>query len=49
MSKYIAKLKCGIEEILTEGEVAEYLHFFSKNEIKSIYEIHEPYRSGVDA
>lgn len=40
-TKYITKLKCGRTEILTPEELAEYLHYFTKEEIKSIYEVHK--------
>ena len=41
MIKYIARLKNGTEEILTEREIAEYLHFFTREEIDYIVEIHK--------
>jgi len=41
MTKYVAKLYGCLVEILTEEELAEYLHFFSKKEIKHIKEIHK--------
>jgi hypothetical protein len=40
MTKYVAKLKNGISEILGQEEMSEYLHFFTKEEIKHIYETH---------
>jgi hypothetical protein len=41
MTQYVAKLKVGEEEILTEEEIGEYLHFFTKDEIEYIKEIPE--------
>jgi hypothetical protein len=41
MTKYVTKLYGCLVEILTEEELAEYLHFFSKKEIKRIKEIHK--------
>jgi hypothetical protein len=41
MVKYVAKLKNGITEILTEKEISEYLHFFSSEEIAHIKETHK--------
>ena len=40
MAKYIARLKGKETEILTDREIAEYLHFFSREEIDNIIEIH---------
>ena len=41
MTKYVAKLKIGRKEILTEEEVAEYFHYFAKEEIEYVKEIPE--------
>ena len=40
MVKYIARLKEGKTEILTDEELSIYLHLFSKEEIDLIKEIH---------
>jgi hypothetical protein len=37
----MAKLKVGRKEILTEEEISEYLHFFTKDEIEYVREIPE--------
>jgi hypothetical protein len=40
MARYIAQLKNGHTEILTEEEIALYLHLFTSEEIAHINEIH---------
>ncbi len=40
MVRYSVKLRDRYPEILTEEELSEYLHFFTKEEIDSIVELH---------
>ncbi len=40
MTKYITKLKNERPEILTDKEITEYLHYFTKEEIDYMVELH---------
>jgi hypothetical protein len=39
MTKYEAKIKNGPVEILTEEQIGEFFHFFSKEEIEYVNEL----------